>query len=167
MLLRRIAAAIGAAALVGLPATAAQAEPSEQDTAFLRAAHQIHNAEVEQGRIAWVKTGDAEVKKLAATLMRDHIHLNAALAEAARKLKVRLPDTATAEQTALAGRYAAAGKGAIDDLFIDTQLTVSRETGRLVATQLAEGSDPLVRSVAEKAAAVLAEHQRLLRAAAA
>ncbi|GIF13040.1 DUF4142 domain-containing protein [Actinoplanes teichomyceticus] len=167
MLFRRIPAALGIAGLLCLPATAAQAaEPSEQDAAFLRAAHQANLAEITAGRIAWQKTTDPTVKKLAATFMRDHIHMDAELYLTARRLRVVLPNAPTPEQQALARRYEVAGADTFDEYYIATQLAAHRATIQAAQTQVEEGDDPAVRALARRATQTIAHHQVQLRAAA-
>ena len=167
MLLRRIATTIGTACLVVLPATAAQADaPSAQDVAYLQAAYQANMAEVQGSRVAWQKSTDPKVKNLAATFMRDHIRLNAVLYDTARALRVPLPAEPTPEQQALANRYQVAEPGVFDEYFISTQLGMHRAAMRLGATQIAKGSEPTVKKLAEEAAPVIAAHHVLLRQAA-
>ena len=167
MLLSRIGVTLGLVGAMAPPATAVYAaEPSPQDVAFLKAAHQANLAVITAGQVAWKKTTSPEVKKLAATFMHDHIHLDAALAQTARELKVRLPNTPNEEQQALNERYEAAAAGQLDELYVSTQLAVQQEAHRLVSVQVDKGSEPAVKKIAEKASPIIAEHQRLLRDAA-
>ena len=165
MLFRRIAAALGAAALVALPATAARADdgPAPQDVAYLQTAHQANLAEIAGGRAAWQKTTDPKVKNLAVTFMRDHILLNAALYQTARSLRVTLAPGPTAEQLALVHRYQVAEPTAFDEYYIITQLEMHRAALRVGATAIEHGNDPAVRQLAQDAAPVIAAHHRLLR----
>ncbi|GAA2895198.1 hypothetical protein Acy02nite_39570 [Actinoplanes cyaneus] len=166
MLLRRISTTVGVAGLLALPATAAQAEPSAQDAAFLKAAHQANLAEISAGRIAWTTSNDPTVKTLAATLMRDHIHLDADLYQTARQLRVFLPDAPTEEQQALTRRYEAAGADTFDEYFISTQLAAHRDSLKLVSEQISDGSEQSVKELAADAEPVIAHHRDLLRDAA-
>jgi putative membrane protein len=163
MLFRRIPAALGIAGLLVLPATAAQAETSEQDAAFLKSAHQVNLAEIAASRIAWAKTEDPAVKRLAGAFMIDHIRMDSDLYRTARKLRVSLPDSPTLEQQALAKRYLAAGADTFDEYYIATQLAGHRAVVRMVAAQADEGNDSSVRELAAKAAPVIAHHQHMLR----
>jgi putative membrane protein len=155
-----------AGSMVVAPVAAQAADPSIRDIAFLKTAHQTNLAVILGGQVAWKRTTDPVVKKLAATLMRDHIHLDAALAKTARELSVRLPIEPTAEQQALTARYEAVGVDAIDDLYISTQQALIREAGELASAQAAKGSDPAVKQVAAKASPIITGHQELLRKAA-
>ncbi|WP_328477550.1 DUF4142 domain-containing protein [Actinoplanes sp. NBC_00393] len=161
---RRIATALAAAAVVVLPAGAAHADqPSAQDATFLRAAYQGNLAEIQGGRIAWQKTTDPAVKSLAASLMRDHIHMNADLYTVARNLKVTLPMEPTAEQKALTERYQAAEATAFDEYYVSTQLAVHREALKMASEQIEEGSEQSVKQLAEDASPIITRHQQTLR----
>lgn len=167
MLSRRIAATVGMAGFLILPVTPAQAaEPSPQDVSFVRAAHQANLAEIAAGQIAWKKSTDPQVKNLAATFMRNHIHMNADLYTAARKLRIFLPDKPTEEQQALTKRYEAAPAATFDEYYISTQLTAHREAQKLATTQVDKGREPAVKELAEQASSIIAGHQELLRKAA-
>ncbi|GIF03676.1 DUF4142 domain-containing protein [Actinoplanes siamensis] len=195
MIFRRISVVVGAAGLLALPATAAQAAPaaqgtsaapgspaaqgtqaasavrvaqvaSEQDVSFLQAVHQDNLAEVGAGRIAWTSTADPNVKRVAAALMRDHIRLDADLYSVARRLRVSLPDTPTREQEALANRYRLAPANTFDEYFISTQLAGHRADLRLIAAQIETGTDRSVVQLAAKARTVIEHHRQLLRDAA-
>jgi putative membrane protein len=141
------------------------AAPSPQDEAFLRAANEINLAGIAHGRIAWAKTGNAEVKRIAGRLMVDHIRLNAKVSEAARKLKIRLGFTPNAAQQALAERYQAASAGSFDALYLSTQLELHQQAKRIADAQIAEGRDASLKRVAADSAPVLAGHQALLKEA--
>ncbi|WP_433796993.1 DUF4142 domain-containing protein [Actinoplanes sp. CA-252034] len=158
------AAARPALAVPG-PATAA-VDPSTQDTAFLQAANEINLAGIAQGRIAWTKTKNAEVKEIAGRFMVDHIRLNAEVTEAARKLKIKLSISPNAEQLALAERYQAASAGSFDALYLSTQLELQQEAKRITDTQVAKGSDVSIKQVAAAASPILAGHQQMLKEAA-
>jgi putative membrane protein len=165
MFSRRIAATLGMTGLLLLPAAGAQAaRPSDQDVAFLRAAHQVNLAEIAAGRIAFQKTTDPEVKKLAGKFMHDHIFMDADLTGIARELHVMLPDTPTAEQQALAKRYQAAGADTFDEYYISTQLAAHREAHQLAAAQAENGAIESVKGLAAKALPIIAHHQEELRA---
>jgi putative membrane protein len=117
VLLTRMAVAVGAAAaFVLLPATAASAAPSDQDTAFLQAAHQSNLAEIAGGKIAQQKGQSQEVKDLGARFIEDHTRLDSALQDTAEALGVELPSAPNAEQRALAQRYEATDGADFDAL---------------------------------------------------
>jgi putative membrane protein len=164
---RRMLATLGVAASMAFGVTPAlAAEPSPDDAAFLRAAHQTNLAEIAAGRIAWGKATAPEVKAAAATFLRDHIRMNADVYQTARALRVHLPAEPTAEQQALNRRYEIAGKDTFDEYFISTQLAGHRETLAGLRARASEGGDPSVKALAGKAAPIVAQHQEMLRDAA-
>ncbi|GIE88756.1 DUF4142 domain-containing protein [Actinoplanes regularis] len=183
MLFRRISAALGVAGLLALPGTAAQASsatdsepdlapavavqvaPSVQDSAYLKAAHQVNLAEITLGRIAWSTTQNPELKDLAAALMRDHIRMDADLYTTARKLRVILPTAPTPAQQALVKSYESAAAATFDTYFISTQLTAHREALKLTSTQTSAGSESSVKALAAEAQPIIARHQDMLLAA--
>jgi putative membrane protein len=142
------------------------AEPSPDDAAFLRAAHQTNLAEIAAGRIAWAKATAPEVKAAAAAFMRDHIEMNADLYLTARNLRVHLPAEPTAEQQALNRRYETAGVETFNEYFISTQLAGHRETLRTLTVRANQGGEPSVKALAEQAAPIIKRHQTMLRKAA-
>ena len=162
MLLRRIAVTAGALALVLAPATAASAAPSEQDTTYLRAAHQSNLAEIAGGRIAQQKGASQAVKDVGARFVEDHTRLDAALRETAAALDVDLPSAPNPEQRALAARYEAASGSEFDALYLATQMDAHMKAMRLGETELARGNDAQAKKVAQDAAPVIASHHELL-----
>jgi putative membrane protein len=168
MLLRRLAltAAAGVTAILLVPPTAASAAPSDQDTAFLRAAHQSNLAEIAGGRIAQEKGTSQQVKDLGARFVADHTELDSALQETASALDVDLPSSPNEDQQALAARYEAASGADFDALFVATQMDAHMKAMALGRTEIAEGSDAQAKKVAQDAAPVIAAHHDLLEAAA-
>ncbi len=167
MFLKRFAAVAGMATLLLVPATAASAAPSDQDTAYLQAAHQSNLAEIATGNLAQQKAESQEVKDLGARWVEDHTKLDTALQETAEALGVELPDAPNAEQRALARRYEAASGSEFDALWIPTQMDAHMKSMRLGETEIAEGSDAQAKKVAQDAAPVIAAHHELLEEAAA
>jgi putative membrane protein len=158
---------LGVAASMAFSATPAMAaEPSPDDAAFLRAAHQTNLAEIAAGRIAWRKATTPEVKATAAAFMRDHIQMNADVYQTARTLRVHLPAEPTAEQQALNRRYEIAGTDTFDEYFISTQLAGHRETLRTLSAWASKGDEPSIKVLAGKAAPIISQHQEMLRKAA-
>jgi putative membrane protein len=166
MFLRRAAAVFGVAALFLLPATAASAAPSDQDSAYLQAAHQSNLAEIATGNLAQDKAESQEVKDLGARWVEDHTKLDTALTQTAETLGVELPDAPNAEQRALAARYEAASGSEFDKLWIPTQMDAHMKAMQLGQTEISRGSDAQAKKVAQDAAPVVASHHELLEDAA-
>jgi putative membrane protein len=136
---------------------------SEQDAAFLRAAHQTNLAEIAGGGIAQQK-GSASVRQLGALFVRDHTALDADLTRTARALGVTLPDTPTRAQLELAKRYQAAPAGTFDRLFLRTQRAAHQEALAAGATEAARGENADVKQLATAADPVVRRHLAAIRA---
>ena len=166
MFLRNAAAIFGAAALFVLPATAASAAPSGQDSTYLTAAHQSNLAEIATGNLAQQKAESQEVKDLGARWVKDHTTLDSALQDTAEALGVDLPSAPNAEQKALAARYEAASTSEFDALWIPTQMDAHMKAMQLGQTEVSRGSDAQAKKAAQDAAPVVASHHELLTDAA-
>jgi putative membrane protein len=158
--------AAGVAALVAVPAAPAQAAPSQQDTAFLQAAHQSNLAEIAGGTLAQQKGQSQQVKDLGARFVADHTRLDESLRQTATALGVTLPDAPNPAQQAVAARYQATSGTEFDALFISTQMDAHMEAMRNGQTELREGSDAQAKQVAQAAAPVIAGHHDQLNTAA-
>ena len=166
MSMRRLTVVAAVAGLLLVPGTAASAAPSDQDTAYLRAAHQSNLTEIAGGRLAQQKGQSQEVKDLGARFVEDHTTLDAALTDAAEALGVDLPSEPNEEQQALAARYEAASGDDFDALFVSTQMDAHMKAMNLGRTEIAEGSDAQAKKVAQDAAPVIEAHHDLLDSAA-
>ncbi|MEU8657545.1 DUF4142 domain-containing protein [Actinoplanes philippinensis] len=166
MLFRRGLAVIGVIGSLFLTPVPAQAVEPPPDVAFLHAAHQANVAEISAGRLAWNKTANPAVKRVAAALMVDHIKMDFEVYQTARPLYVRLPEGTNEEQRALHRRYELAPRDTFDEYFVSTQLAGHRQTLRMLQEQIEEGAEPSVRAVAQKAIPVIERHGALLREAA-
>jgi putative membrane protein len=160
-----IAAAVTVAAVL-IGGTPAQAAASQQDTTFLRAAHQTNLAEIAVGKLAQDKSTNPTVRDLGARFVTDHTRLDQALQQTASALGVGLPDAPNADQQALAARLQAANGNAFDQLFVSTQLAGHHAAMQLGETELSGGSDPQAKKVASDSAPVVKSHADALTAAA-
>lgn len=166
MLMKRLVVTTAVIGAFLAPATAASAAPSDQDTTYLRAAHQSNLAEIAGGTIAQQKAEDQQVKDLGARFVADHTKLDTALKQTASALGVTLPSAPNAEQQALAARYRAASDEQFDALFIATQMDAHMKAMRLGETEIADGTDAEAKKAAQNAAPVIASHHNALEAAA-
>jgi putative membrane protein len=161
MSLRGIAAATACAAALllttGGPAWGAAA-PSEQDTAFLQAAHQSNLAEIATGNQAQQKAQSQAVKDFGAQLVTDHTRLDQALQQVATTLNVDLPDAPNEQQQAAAARLEAASGEEYDALWISTQLEGHAKAMADGEKEIADGSDQTVIQLARDAAPVIMGH---------
>ena len=166
MSIRRAVLALGFAGLLLVPATAAHAAPSDQDAAYLKAAHQSNLAEIAGGRIAQQKGTSQQVKDLGARFVADHTKLDASLRQTASALNVDLPSKPNTQQQAVAAKYQAASGSAFDALFVSTQMDAHMAAMNLGQKELSAGSDAQAKKVAQSAAPVIASHHSALEDAA-
>jgi putative membrane protein len=166
MLIRRTVLALGFAGLLLVPATAANAAPSDQDAAYLKAAHQSNLAEIAGGRIAQQKGNSQQVKDLGARFVADHTKLDASLRQTASALNVDLPSKPNAQQQAVAAKYGATSGSGFDSLFVSTQMDAHMAAMNLGQQELSAGADDQAKKVARSAAPVIASHHRALEDAA-
>ena len=166
MSMKRLAVLAAVTGLLLVPGTAAQAAPSDQDTAYLQAAHQANLAEIAGGRIAQQKATSQQAKDLGERFIADHTKLDQAVRQTASDLGVDLPSAPNAEQQALAARYRAASADDFDALYVSTQMDAHMKSMRLGQTEIADGSDAQAKKVARDAAPVIASHHEALDAAA-
>ena len=166
MLIKRVALTLGLAGMFLVPATAAQAAPSDQDAAYLRAAHQSNLAEIAGGRLAQQKGRSQEVKDLGARFVADHTKLDAAVRQTASQLDVDLPSAPNEQQQAVAARYQQASGDDFDALFVSTQMDAHMKAMANGRKEIARGTDAAAKKNAQDAAPVIASHHDLLNDAA-
>jgi putative membrane protein len=141
------------------------AAPSEQDSAFLKAAHQSNLAEIATGKQAQQKASSQQVKELGARFVTDHTRLDEALREVARSLDVELPDAPNAEQRAAAARLDAASTDEYDALWLSIQMDQHMKAMANGKKEIDDGSDPAAKKVAQDAAPVIMSHHDLIETA--
>jgi putative membrane protein len=160
--IRRALAAAGcgtlAAALVVAGAGPAGAQPNDQDTTWMAAAHQSNLAEIAAGNAAVEQASTQEVKDLGQMFVDMHTQLDADLTAAAEELGVELPGAPTPEQEAALADVTANEGAAFDTAWIAQQQGSHRTTLAATQTELAEGSDPTVLALAEAATPVVEQH---------
>ncbi|VTR75829.1 DUF4142 domain-containing protein [Cellulomonas hominis] len=150
-----LASAVGALALAAGPAAAA---PSEQDQAWLVAAHQSNLAEIAAGQAAVQQATTEDVRMHGQMLIDDHTRLDAALTPVAQQLGVTLPTTPSPEQQqALAAVTAQSGE-AFDRAWVQSQIAGHRATLAAGQQELAQGTEQAVKDLAAASAPVVQGH---------
>jgi putative membrane protein len=149
--------------LLGPAATAGATTPdhgkvSEQDKAFLVAAHQSNLAEIATGELADRKAADQRVRDLGRMLVTDHTKLDADLVKVAHKLGVALPSQPNAEQKAFAAKLAKLSGTSFDRTWVSGQLTAHCKAQDNGKKELAKGSNKDAVKVAKTSAPVIAHH---------
>ena len=154
------AAVLGAVVLTAAPALAA---PSEQDTAWMQAAHQSNLAEIAAGNAAQQQATTQEVKDLGAMFIQMHTELDASLTQAAQQLGVQLPAEPSPEQKQQLAAVQAKQGQAFDTAWIAQQIGSHSTTLAATQKELASGSDETVLALARTSTPVVEQHLVELR----
>ena len=154
------AAVLGAVVLTAAPALAA---PSEQDTAWMQAAHQSNLAEIAAGNAAQQQATTQDVKDLGAMFVQMHTELDTQLTQAAQQLGVQLPGGPTPEQQQQLAAVQAQTGQAFDTAWISQQIGSHATTLAATRTELQAGSDPTVLQLARTSTPVVEQHLAQLR----
>jgi putative membrane protein len=164
----RRAAALGAggavALVVGLAAPAG-AQPNDQDTAWMAAAHQSNLAEIAAGNAAVAEGATPVVRELGQMFVDMHTQLDQDLTAAAEDLGVELPPAPTPEQEQSLAAVTAEDGAAFDTAWVAQQLASHQATLAATQAELENGSDPTVLGLAEAATPVVEQHIAELEAA--
>ncbi|GIJ10034.1 DUF4142 domain-containing protein [Micromonospora andamanensis] len=152
---------LAALVLVGVaPAAAAQAaaQPSEQDTQYLQAVHQVNLYEIAAGELAQEKGQNQQVKELGQQFVTDHTELDQSVQDLAGQLNVELPsEPTTDQQTALDQLNNASGEE-FDRLWVTQGLAGHVQAIQATQTEISQGTEPQVVQLAQTALPVLQAH---------
>ena len=164
----RRATALGAAGAVALVVglAPAGAQPNDQDTTWMVAAHQSNLAEIAAGNAAVAEATTPVVRELGQMFVDMHTQLDADLTAAAEDLGVDLPDAPTPEQEQALAAVTAESGAAFDTAWIAQQQASHQATLAATQAEVEGGSDPTVVGLAEAATPVVEQHLAELDAAA-
>ncbi|WP_078591737.1 DUF4142 domain-containing protein [Streptomyces megasporus] len=159
---------IAVAALTAVGASVAPAvaveQIGEQDSTFLKAAHQGNLAEIAAGQDALRNARTACVRNVGSILIRDHTRLDAQGKAQADKFGVSLPTAPDPEQQRqLADVRAKAGTDAYDRAWLRVQAASHEKTLALIDQEIRAGQNPEVKAVARAARPVVAMHLEMVR----
>lgn len=148
------------AANTGAPSTAGG------DQTWLAALHQANLAEIQAGELAKKKGTTAAVRSVGAMLVTDHVASDDQVTRVAKSLKITLPSSAAPADAAAAGRLANESGGQFDHDFVSTMMTGHQKLIAKTQTELAQGTEPQVKNLAQSTLPVLRKHLAALRKAA-
>jgi putative membrane protein len=152
---------LAALVLVGLApaaATQAAAQPSQQDTQYLQALHQVNLFQEKAGDAAQQKGQNAEVKRLGEMFKTDHTQLDQTVQDTAQQLNVTLPDEPTADQQQLIDRLTNLNGAEFDRQWVTAQLAGHLQAIQATQTEISQGSEQSVIQLAQDALPVLQAH---------
>jgi putative membrane protein len=157
-------AAVAAVAVV-LMAGSVSAAPSEQDSAWMAAAHQSNLSEIAAGNAAGAQATSETVRELGRMFVAMHTQLDADLTAAATQLGVTLPDAPTPAQQQTLASVQAQQRAAFDSAWLTAQVAGHREALQATQTEQQTGVDQQVLGLADAAEPVVAQHLTALEAA--
>ncbi|MFF0720985.1 DUF4142 domain-containing protein [Verrucosispora sp. NA02020] len=152
---------LAALVLVGVaPAAAAQAaaQPSEQDTQYLQAVHQVNLYEIAAGELAQQKAENEQVKELAQQFVTDHTELDQSVQDVAGQLNVQLPNEPTPDQRTALDQLNNASGEEFDRLWVTQGLAGHLQAIQATQTEISQGTEPQVVQLAQTALPVLQAH---------
>jgi putative membrane protein len=153
------------AASVVHAAPAVRAAVSSQDRTWMVVAHQSNLTEIAAGKAAQQKATSQKVRDLGQMFITDHTANDAKLRSAAKTLGVTLPGSPNAQQRAALASVSAKSGAAFDSAWIASQITGHRQTLAATDTELSNGSDSRVLTLARATRPVVAHHLEELIAA--
>ncbi|PZF99357.1 DUF4142 domain-containing protein [Micromonospora deserti] len=152
---------LAALVLVGMaPAAAAQAavQPSQQDTQYLQAIHQVNLFEITAGELAQQKGQNQGVKDLGEMFRTDHTQLDQTVQQTASQLGVELPSEPTADQQSVIDQLNSASGEEFDRLWVTSQLAGHVQAIQATQTEISQGSEQSVVQLAQTALPTLQAH---------
>lgn len=151
--------------VVGLaPAAAAQAaaqpsaQPSTQDTQYLQALHQVNLAEIVTGNLAQQKGQNTQVKDLGKQFVTDHTQLDQTVQSTAQQLNVQLPKSPTADQQKVVDKLNNLSGADFDKAWVTAELAGHVQAIQATQTEISQGSEQSVVTLAQDALPVLQAH---------
>jgi predicted outer membrane protein len=165
---RKMAARIAAFLLLVVVGMLASAQPgmaaaSQADVTYLNAAHQINVVIIQASQAAKSKGQSSCVRQVAAVLETDHRRLAADEVDAASQIGVVLvtiPSLAQRQQ--LAALAAKAGSSSYDAAWLTFQRQQHQQLLALTRAELANGTEPAVKSVAQSTQSVVQMHLHMV-----
>lgn len=145
-------------ALVSLAPATAAAAPSQQDSQYLQTIHQANLAEIATGNLARQNGTNKQVQDLGSKFVMDHADLDKQVQSTASSTGVTLPDSPTPDQQAVLSQLQGTSGAAFDTQWISAELTAHLKNIQATQTELAQGSDPAVKKVAQAALPKLQMH---------
>jgi predicted outer membrane protein len=144
-------------------AQAATASTTQPDLSYLNAAHQANLTIIQAAQSAKAHGQSSCVRRVGALMESDHRRLAAQDLEAASQLHVGLvPIPSQAQRQKLDAVAAKAGTSGYDAAWLALQRQEHRQFLTLIGGELAKGTEPAVKSVAEGAQPVIQMHLHMV-----
>lgn len=177
MTARRISLVLGAALFAGLSFGASARHGGGQDSSdrmarsvknddsrdvvFMREAAAANIAEIQAGRIALDKSGNAQVRELAQRIIDDHTRVGDQLMNIARRKQVSLPTEPQPMQKQEADHLKSLSGDAFDQAYAEAMVRDHRDAIQLFGRESGNGIDPDLRRFATTTLPVLKMHLQM------
>jgi putative membrane protein len=153
------------AVLVAAVATVARAQtPSSVplgDEYFAMKAYAEGNVEIAKSRLALERASDADVKKFAEHMIKDHTECNNKIVELARTKGIALPTTIDAVHAATMARMARLSGSDFDKTYMMSQIGAHKEALLLFGHEAHKGEDSDLKALAHKTLPTLESHTKM------
>lgn len=182
MTVRRISLVLGTVLLAGLSCTALAQSSAAQDSSdrmahsmqsdgshdamFMRKAAAANMAEIQAGRIALEKSGNAQVRQLAQRIIDDHTKAGDQLMSIAQRKQVSLPTEPMPMQKQEADHLRSLSGSAFDNAYAQAMVKDHRDAIKLFGMESANGSDPDLKQFASTTLPALKMHLQMAEQAA-
>ena len=160
--MRTIALSLAAATLIGVaPAFAAL---SSADKTFATEAAHGGLAEVQLGQLAEQKASSPKVKEFAQRMVKDHTEANQELMQLSKTEKLNLPVQPDAKHKTEMNRLSAMSGDAFDTAYMQHMVQDHEKTVADFQKQAQSGTDPGLKSFAQKQLPILEQHLQMAQA---
>ena len=156
---------VGAAMVLGAGTSAAA--PSEQDRAYLRTVHQTNLAVISAAGLAVRTSKTEEIRRHAQLFLNDHKRLDAQIRALGTRVEVALPDAPSSGQQKQLAQLSTRTGRAFDSAWLELQIWLQRQSLEAGRRQVADGTDPQVKTLARLAGQVVQAHVSILEETAA
>jgi putative membrane protein len=163
--MRKIVSTVAVVALLGaVPALAAVAGA---DKTFATEAAHGGLAEVQMGQLALQKASSPQVKEFAQRMVTDHTQANQDLMQLGKSEKLTLPTQLDAKHKSEMDRLSAMSGNAFDAAYMQHMVQDHKKTVADFQKQAQSGSDPALKSFAQKYLPIIQQHLQMAETSAA
>jgi putative membrane protein len=139
---------------------------AKDSTKFAANAAQGGMAEVEMGRLATQRAGDASVREFGARMVADHSRANSELKAIAGQKGIQLPAELNSEQKSEMDKLSKMSGAEFDKEYMSAMLKDHQTDVKDFDTQSKEGNDPEIKAFAGKTLPTLQQHLQMAQQAA-
>ncbi|MEV1178084.1 DUF4142 domain-containing protein [Nonomuraea sp. NPDC049784] len=141
------------------------AQPSEQDRAWMRGIHEMNLADMQLGQLGVSKGSTPQIRTIGKAIVADHTKLDTKVTKAATQLGIKLPASPTADQRADIVRLQEATRKGFDQEFLAIMTNAHTQALATTQAEVAHGSSPAVVALAKVAVPSLQKHLSALQQA--